>query len=129
MKRIYDAAARHASADASVEVVTVPHLRVHPLLIQALEDRVHEALHGAAAMNCSLCKYRVRLIGREADLGQPQFGHHHQVRAGLEDEDDSHAHNHRGRRGRSREVGADALATSEFHPWDERLLQRLQLAR
>jgi sirohydrochlorin cobaltochelatase len=129
LKRIYDTAARHAAADGRVDIVTVPHLRVHPLLIQALEDRVHEALHGTPDMNCSICKYRVRLIGREADIGQPQFGHHHDVRAELEDSDEEHAHKHRSRRGRTREAKEEAAATSEFHPWDERLLRRLQLSR
>ena len=57
---------------------------LHPLLLQAFEDRAHEAVHGAPHMNCDLCKYRVRLIGREADLGAPQDGHHHHVRADVE---------------------------------------------
>ena len=48
------------------------HFRVHPLLLQAFEDRAHEAVHGSPHMNCDLCKYRVRLIGREADLGVPR---------------------------------------------------------
>jgi sirohydrochlorin ferrochelatase len=126
LKRVQEAAARHTEADASVEIVSVSHLRVHPLLIQALEDRVFEAIHGQSNMNCALCKYRVRLVGREADLGLPQVGHHHNVRATTVGEDDEHGHRHRS--GRGRRAGSIPLTSTAFHPWDERLLQRLQLA-
>jgi sirohydrochlorin cobaltochelatase len=129
LKRIYETAARHAEADPSVEIVPVPHLRSHPLLLQALEDRAHEAVHGSPHMNCELCKYRVRLIGREADQGQPQAGHHHHVRAEPGDHDD-HDHGQATWR-RPFRRGSPAAATSEetLHPWDERLLRRLQLIR
>jgi sirohydrochlorin cobaltochelatase len=125
LKRIYDASDAHARADPTVEIVAVPHLGLHPLLLQAFEDRAHEAIHGSPRMNCDLCKYRVRLIGREGDLGSPQVGHHHHVRASDAcDEDPGHEHRHR-RRGRRAPLAETAdLAT---HPWDERLLQRLQL--
>ena len=81
VKRIGEAAVRHAEADSGDEFVVAAHLRSHPLLLQAFEDRAHEAIHGPPHMNCDLCKYRVRLVGREADLGLPQEGHHHHVRA------------------------------------------------
>jgi sirohydrochlorin cobaltochelatase len=122
LKRIYEATARHAASDPRVEVVAVEHLRLHPLLLQAFEDRAHEAIHGSPRMNCDLCRYRVRLIGREADLGAPQEGHHHHVRASSGPDDD-HGHEHR-RRGRRASRAADDGA---FHPWDERLLRRLEL--
>ena len=125
LKRIHETAVRHAEAGPSVEIVTTTHFRLHPLLLQAFEDRAHEALHGSPRMNCDLCKYRVRLIGREADLGLPQEGHHHHVRAGLDREDD---HEHAPRRRRNRVLaGVGAGTDFSFHPWDERLLQRLQL--
>jgi len=124
MKRIGEVAARHGAAEPGVEIITASHLRVHPLLLRAFEDRAHEALHGAPHMNCDLCKYRVRLIGREADLGAPQEGHHHHVRA-EGDEHDHHVPVRRSRRPGAREPGPDLA----FHPWDERLLRRLQLAQ
>jgi sirohydrochlorin cobaltochelatase len=121
LKRIYETAARHAAADTGVEIVATPHLRLHPLLLQAFEDRAHEAIHGTPNMNCDLCKYRVRLVGREADLGQPQRGHHHHARA-AGDRDDAHDHTPggAGHQGVARDDPAD-------HPWDERLLLRLDL--
>lgn len=122
LKRIYETAARHAAADPSVEVVPIPHFRLHPLLLQAFEERAHEAIHGAPAMNCQLCKYRVRLIGQDASLGQPQFGHHHHVRAA----GDGHEHEHVSpARQALRRPAPDAAG----HTWDERLLERLDLVQ
>jgi sirohydrochlorin ferrochelatase len=122
LKRIREAAARHAQADPGVEIVATGHLGVHPLLVQAFEDRAHEALHGTPAMACDVCKYRVRLIGREADLGAPQVGNHHHSRAEVEYDD----HDHGPRRSRRRPSSAEADPAG--HPWDERLLRRLLLA-
>ncbi len=125
LKRIQETAERHAAVDPGVEIVCTAHLRSHPLLLQAMEDRAHEALHGAPHMNCDLCKYRVRLTGREADLGAPQAGHHHHVRAGS-DHDEFAAHDH----GQAPPLPVWAAYDPEspaLHPWDERLLERLQL--
>ena len=41
-----------------------------PAAAPGLRGPRHEAVHGPPHMNCDLCKYRVRLIGREADLGR-----------------------------------------------------------
>jgi sirohydrochlorin cobaltochelatase len=117
LKRIQSTAARHAEAEQGSEIVWAPHLRSHPLLLHALEDRAHEAFHGSPNMNCELCKYRVRLTGREADLGAPQAGHHHHVRADADD------HEHVSRRTKRVEAVAEAVD----HPWDERLLKRLHV--
>ncbi len=125
LKRIHEAIARHASDDPNVEIIGASHFRLHPLLLQAFEERAHEALHGTPHMNCDLCKYRVRLIGREADLGAPQVGHHHHVRASA-DETDDHGHDHRRRPWRSQKPVP--RIEPDFHPWDERLLERLHLA-
>lgn len=123
LKRIHEAAARHAAVDPNVEIVPTGHLKLHPLLLQAFEARVHEALHGSPGVHCDLCKYRVRLIGREADWGAPQEGHHHHARAGAQ-EDDDHKHDHRRRPARRSTLRAPGDPAS--HPWDERLLQRLE---
>jgi sirohydrochlorin ferrochelatase len=117
VKRICEAVQRHAALDTSVEIVTTAHLRQHPLLLKAFEDRAHEATHGAPVMNCDLCKYRVRLVGREIDLGAPQFGHHHHVRA------TEHEHD----RGSSRSRGRSQETVPAEHPWDDRLLRRLSV--
>ena len=123
LKRIHEAAGRHDAADGSVEIVTTSHLRTHPLLVRAFEERAHEAAHGSPNMNCDLCKYRVRLTGREHDLGAPQEGHHLHVRAaGVDD------HDHSRRRSARRAVVTTGVDPDE-HPWDTRLLDRLRLSR
>lgn len=120
LKRIYETAARHAAAEPSAEILTVAHFRLHPLLLQAFEERAHEAIHGAPVMNCQCCKYRVRLIGQEASLGQPQLGHHHHVRAAQSDHDHALVPWLAQRR---------PAPDPASHSWDERLLQRLDLVR
>ena len=63
-------------------------------------------------------------------MGQPQFGHHHHVRAELEaDDDGDHDHHRHSRRSRARQTAEGSVASASYHPWDERLLARLQLAR
>jgi len=126
LKRIREASARHAEADRRVEILCAPHLRLHPLLLRAFEDRAHEAAHGSPNMNCELCKYRVRLVGREGDLGQAQAGHHYAVRAAEEEGDHGHGPRRRRRRA-SVAVAPDAAVGVSMHPWDDRLLERLQL--
>ncbi|MDR3637203.1 MAG: sirohydrochlorin chelatase [Isosphaeraceae bacterium] len=126
LKRIHEAAARHAEAEPGIDICAASHLCNHPLLLQAFEERAHEAVHGSPNMNCELCKYRVRLSGREEDWGAPQAGHHHHVRAVL-DSEDTHVHplrDHRRARSMQTEPAADSLA----HAWDMRLLRRLHLS-
>ena len=71
-----ECAARHPET----EFLCAHYLDVHPLLVGAFTERSEEAIHGSPNMNCGLCKYRVRLPGFEAAIGQPQVGHHHHVR-------------------------------------------------
>ncbi|GAC1471216.1 MAG: CbiX/SirB N-terminal domain-containing protein [Isosphaeraceae bacterium] len=124
VQRIVEAARRHAEAAPDVQWIMVPPLQSHPLLIEAFEARAHEAVHGSPRMNCDLCKYRVRLIGREDDLGVPQEGHHHHVRAARHLEDD-HAHRLRRAPRRPRDRARESEVSG--HPWDDRLLARLSL--
>ncbi|MBI3768369.1 MAG: sirohydrochlorin cobaltochelatase [Deltaproteobacteria bacterium] len=52
-----------------IEVLIAPPLGIEPRLVEVLLDRRREALTGTAAMTCDLCKYKVRLVGFEDDLG------------------------------------------------------------
>jgi len=74
-------------ARPDLDFVCTPHLQTHPLLLEAFAERAQEALQGTGNMNCSLCKYRVPILGHENAVGQPQEPHHHHVQ-GL------HAHEH-----------------------------------
>lgn len=52
-----------------IEVLVAPPVGVEPRLVEILLDRRREALSGTAAMTCDLCKYKVRLVGFEDDMG------------------------------------------------------------
>jgi len=129
LKRIYaQVEARHL-ARPDLDILATPHLQNHPLLIEVFLERLEEALHGTGHMNCSLCRYRVPIIGHEAALGEPQQPHHHHVQ-GLhqhvhhleEAAAPGHHHHHPVPAVPSPEVPDDA----EPHPWNAALLEQLR---
>lgn len=79
LQRIQASVAERRQARPDLDILVTPHLQCHPLLLDAFAQRVDEALHGAGLMNCSLCQYRVPIIGHESKLGAPQAAHHHHV--------------------------------------------------
>ncbi len=100
LKRIYAYVEERRRARPDLDILSTPHLQAHPLLIDTFAERAEEALHGTGHMNCSLCQYRVPIIGHEQRVGEPQRPHHHHVQ-GLhqhvhhlekhENEDETHA--------------------------------------
>ena len=80
VKRIYAAADDLAEREPGVEVLKAGYLGVHPLMADVMIERAREAVAGRAAMNCSLCKYRVQIVGFEQQVGEPQQAHHLAVR-------------------------------------------------
>ncbi|TRX02101.1 precorrin-8X methylmutase [Candidatus Methylobacter oryzae] len=84
VKRIYDAADALQQREPELEVLKAGYLGVHPNVADALLARAQEAVEGRAEMNCSLCKYRVQIVGFEQQVGEPQKPHHLQVRGGSE---------------------------------------------
>jgi len=101
VKRIYAATDAAAERFPDIDFVKAAYLRDHPLLLDALVERVGEIAGGSPAMNCQLCKYRTQIVGYEADAGAPQAAHHHHVR-GVDgahhhhhDHDHDHPHPHR----------------------------------
>jgi sirohydrochlorin cobaltochelatase len=124
VKRIHAQVEERRRARPELEYVVVPHLQTHPLLLDAFAERAEEALHGAGLMNCSLCQYRVAIIGHEQKQGAPQEPHHHHVQ-GLhghhvhhldEHHHDHHAHAH--------DEGDEDVA--DPHPWTAALLEQLR---
>jgi len=79
VKRIYDAAAALAARHPAIEVVPTHYMGVHPDIADVFLARAHEGVEGRAHMNCSLCKYRVQIVGFERQVGEPQRPHHRQV--------------------------------------------------
>lgn len=80
VKRIYAAADDLQQREPGLEVLKAGYLGVHRHVADVLIERAREAVEGRAAMNCSLCKYRVQIVGFEEQIGEPQRAHHLQVR-------------------------------------------------
>ena len=80
VKRIYAAADDLQSRQTGLEVLKAGYLGAHPDVAKVFLERAHEGLEGKAMMNCSLCKYRVQIVGFEDQVGAPQRPHHMQVR-------------------------------------------------
>lgn len=86
VKRIYAAADALQEREPQLEVLKAGYFGVHPHVADVLIERAQEAVAGRAAMNCSLCKYRVQIVGFEEQVGEPQRAHHMAVRGMLEKE-------------------------------------------
>ena len=86
VKRIYAAADALQEREPALEVLKAGYLGVHPHVADVMIERAREAVAGRAAMNCSLCKYRVQIVGFEEQVGEPQRAHHLRVRGLLEKE-------------------------------------------
>ena len=86
VKRIANAVYELQLREPALEVLKASHFGAHPHVADVMLARAQEAIEGRAAMNCSLCKYRVQIVGYEQQLGEPQRAHHLQVRGLLEKE-------------------------------------------
>jgi sirohydrochlorin ferrochelatase len=121
LKRIYEQVAERRRARPDLDYVATPHLQTHPLLLETFAERAEEALRGDGHMNCSLCQYRVPILGHEHAVGQPQQAHHHHVQGlhrhvhQLDEPVPAHEHSH---------VAAEG--GDEGHPWNRELLERLR---
>ncbi|MDC8756772.1 precorrin-8X methylmutase [Janthinobacterium fluminis] len=87
VKRIYAAADELGEREPGIEVLKAGYLGVHPHVADVMIERAREAVAGRAAMNCSLCKYRVQIVGFEQQVGEPQRAHHLAVRGLLANEE------------------------------------------
>lgn len=97
--RIYDATDAVAARHPGIEFVKARYLNDHPLVLETLEERIAEILGGTGNMNCQMCKYRMQVLGFEAEIGLPQESHHHHVEGisggpGHHDHDHGHDHDH-----------------------------------
>jgi len=80
VKRIYTAADSLQKMHPELEVLKAGYLGVHPDVADVFLERALEGIEGRANMNCSLCKYRVQIVGFESQVGTPQNGHHLKTR-------------------------------------------------
>ncbi|HEY6926143.1 MAG TPA: precorrin-8X methylmutase [Steroidobacteraceae bacterium] len=81
VKRIYTAADELHARHPELEVLKAGYLGADDAVAQVFLERAREGLEGRASMNCSLCKYRVQIVGYEEQVGSPQQPHHLKVRA------------------------------------------------
>jgi precorrin-8X/cobalt-precorrin-8 methylmutase len=81
VKRIYAAADSLKKKYPALEVLKASYLGVHPDVADVFIERAMEGVEGRANMNCSLCKYRVQIVGFESQVGTPQSAHHLQAQA------------------------------------------------
>ncbi|GAA5514184.1 hypothetical protein Dcar01_02937 [Deinococcus carri] len=79
-RRVREAVAAAAQRWPGTEFLTAGHLGPHEKVAQVFLERAREGVQGQGHMNCSLCKYRVGVVGYEAQVGAPQVGHHGAVR-------------------------------------------------
>jgi precorrin-8X/cobalt-precorrin-8 methylmutase len=80
VKRVNAAADALSERHLEIEVLKASHLGAHPLVADVFLARAQEGREGRSHMNCSLCKYRIQIVGFEDQVGQPQVGHHGRVR-------------------------------------------------
>ncbi len=95
--RIYASTDAVAARHPGIEFVKARYLADHPLVLRTMQDRVQEILEGTGNMNCQLCKYRMQVLGFEAERGLAQESHHHHVEGigtGGTAADDHHGHHH-----------------------------------
>ncbi|MDY7579546.1 precorrin-8X methylmutase [Herbaspirillum sp. RTI4] len=86
VKRIYAASEDARQREPELDIVDAGYFGPDPLVADVLIDRAREAVLGRADMNCTLCKYRVQIVGFEEQVGEPQRAHHLQVRGLLQKE-------------------------------------------
>ncbi|MBY0549439.1 MAG: precorrin-8X methylmutase [Candidatus Obscuribacterales bacterium] len=76
VKRIMAAADDLACDHPDLEVLKAGYLGVDNAIVDVLLERAREGWEGKANMNCSLCKYRVQIVGYERQKGAPQQSAH-----------------------------------------------------
>ena len=84
VKRIRAAVSAAQERYPEAELLAAEHLGAHPYVAQVFLERAQEGAEGRAHMNCSMCKYRVAVVGYESQVGEAQVSHHGAVR-GLND--------------------------------------------
>ena len=80
VKRIYQATDAVSDRHPEVEILKAQYLGVHQHVTDVWMEKAQEGIEGRAVMNCSLCKYRVQIVGFEDEVGTEQRAHHLHVR-------------------------------------------------
>jgi len=79
VSRIREHTQRVSNDYPDIEFLSASYLGNHPLVLATFEERINDVLEGNNSMNCSLCKYRDKLLGFESEVSFVQSSHHHHV--------------------------------------------------
>ncbi len=77
--RIYGFTDKVAAANLDIQFVKAGYLNDHDKVLETFAERVTEQLEELPPPNCAMCKYRVQVLGFEAEVGLAQESHHHHV--------------------------------------------------
>jgi len=77
--RIYGFTDQVAAAHPDIQFVKAGYLNDHPMVLETFAERVTEQIGDVPPPNCAMCKYRVQVLGFEAEVGAVQESHHHHV--------------------------------------------------
>jgi sirohydrochlorin cobaltochelatase len=77
--RIYGFTDRVAGQHPDRQWIKAPYLGDHPQVLATFAERATEQVGEVPPPNCATCKYRVQVLGFEAEVGAPQESHHHHV--------------------------------------------------
>jgi len=77
--RIYGFTDRVAERNPDIQFVKAGYLNDHEKVLETFAERICEQVGELPPPNCAMCKYRVQVLGFEADVGAVQESHHHHV--------------------------------------------------
>ena len=77
--RIYGFTDQVAAEHPDMQFVKASYLNDHPKVLETFAERITEQIGEVPPPNCAMCKYRVQVLGFEAEVGAVQESHHHHV--------------------------------------------------
>jgi sirohydrochlorin cobaltochelatase len=77
--RIYGFTDQVAAQHPDIQFVKAGYLNDHAQVLATFAERVTEQVGEIPPPNCATCKYRVQVLGFEAEVGAVQESHHHHV--------------------------------------------------
>ncbi|MGB5556943.1 MAG: sirohydrochlorin chelatase [Paracoccaceae bacterium] len=77
--RIYGFTDQIAAEHPDIQFVKAGYLNDHPKVLETFAERITEQIGEMPPPNCAMCKYRVQVLGFEAEVGAVQESHHHHV--------------------------------------------------
>ena len=77
--RIYGFTDQVAAEHPGIRFIKAGYLGDHPSVLETFAERITEQVGEIPPPNCAMCKYRVQVLGFEAEVGAVQESHHHHV--------------------------------------------------